>query len=55
MTKKEKIISLFLALSMLMIIISTIYTLIINKPKNASFQIERAWINFQSKQILNKY
>ncbi|MBR6297985.1 MAG: hypothetical protein IKR34_01940 [Candidatus Gastranaerophilales bacterium] len=40
MTKKEKIISIYLTLSMFLLITSCIFTLYQNKPKNQNFEIE---------------
>ena len=49
MNKKEKIIAILFSFSMLLVIVSAIYTLIINKPADYSFAIEKMWINIASK------
>ena len=43
MTKKEKIITIFLMISMMLVIISSLFTIITNKPKDYSFNIEKLY------------
>jgi len=40
MTKKEKIIAIYMTLSMFLLISSSIYTIVKNKPEGYSFRIE---------------
>ncbi len=41
MTKKEKIIAVCLCFSMVLVIFSSIYTIITNKPQGYKFMIEK--------------
>lgn len=45
MNKKEKILSICMTISMLLVITSALYTIIKNKPENHSFNIEKFYIN----------
>lgn len=44
MTKKEKIIAICLCVSMVLVVISSFYTVIKNKPQGYSFNIEKLLI-----------
>ena len=41
MTKKEKMIALFFCFSMFLLIFSSIYTIVSNKPQGYEFRIEK--------------
>ena len=41
MTKKEKVIAICFSISMLLLIISSIYTIVYNKPEGYKFRIEK--------------
>ncbi len=43
MTKKEKIITICLMISMILVIISSLFTIITNKPEGYSFNIEKLY------------
>ncbi len=41
MTKKEKVIAICFSISMILLIISSIYTIVSNKPDGYKFRIEK--------------
>ena len=50
MNRKEKIIAICLTISMFLMIFSSIYTIIKNKPDGCVFRIEKVFINMFNKQ-----
>lgn len=54
MNKKEKILSICLTISMLLVITSALYTIITNKPQNHSFNIEKLYLNAKFNFLYNK-
>ena len=49
MTKKEKIIAVCFSISMILLIVSSIYTIVSNKPDGYKFRIELVFDNIKNK------